>query len=132
MNLISKLLNKIKPLLGFSNKNAVNVARPAKPAEEPTNIGVNGRIDADIVVLRDHDRVIISIDYDFKDVLGWIEWDVHANKLDLVQKSGSVAELGSVIPANDVHDFANLNKVFVITRYNQEKIMHNLSLVIRN
>jgi hypothetical protein len=129
MNFISKLFSKIKAMLGFSSNIAENV-QPFRP-EEPTNIGVYGQIDAELLVLRDQDRMIIYIDYDFKDVLGWVEWDVKDNRIDLVQKSGAVADLGSIIPANDVEDFRDLNKVFVITRYNQEKIMHNLSLIIR-
>lgn len=129
MNFIFKLFSKIKAMLGFSSNIAENV-QPFRP-EEPTNIGVYGQIDAELLVLRDQDRMIIYIDYDFKDVLGWVEWDVKDNRIDLVQKSGAVADLGSIIPANDVEDFRDLNKVFVITRYNQEKIMHNLSLIIR-
>ena len=131
MSFISKLAYKIKRLFGLS-KVETEAPEPAKKAKEPTNIGTQGRIDADMVILRDHDRMILSIDYDFKDILGWIEWDISGNRLDLVQKSGAVADLGSIIPTEDAADFRALNKVFVITRYNHEKIMHNLNLVIRD
>ena len=121
---------KISALLSFS-KEKYQATPAGNTPKEPTNEGIYGHIDADMLVLRDEDRMIISIDYDFKDILGWIEWDVNDNRIDLVQKSGAVADLGCVIPAKDVEDFRKLNKVFVITRYNQEQIMHNLSLVIR-
>lgn len=127
---LKKTCCKIKALLGFSKKNHQFKPTRHSPKELP-NEGVYGHIDADMLVLRDQDRIIISIDYDFKDILGWVEWDVNDNRIDLVQKSGAVADLGSVIPAKDVEDFRKLNKVFVITRYNQQQIMHNLSLVIR-
>lgn len=129
--MLRQFVTFIVNLFGRRKAPAKNYA-PDRPQENPLQLGKDGPIESDIVVLRDMDRFVMSIDYNFKDVLGWVEWDISENKLLLVQKSGAVATLGSVIPAEEIEEFRTLNKVFVITRYNNQKIMHNLGLIVRD
>jgi hypothetical protein len=105
---------------------------PAPQVPEKPLVGTNGPIDAEILVMRDGNRVVMVVDYDFQDIPEWVEWDVSRNVIGVVQMSGAVAEIKSVIPPEKSAMFRETSHLVLATRFEGRRMMHSIYLVVRD
>ncbi|HIF26818.1 MAG TPA: hypothetical protein EYQ41_11810 [Micavibrio sp.] len=118
-----------KLLGGLFRQPTPEIKRP--PAVVETTIGTNGPLKRPVLIAHEDTRITMVLDYNFEDVLAWAEYDCEANKFSLVQKGGAVADLYDVVANDDKEKFRNFNRLFIVTSFNDIRIMHNLSLIVR-
>lgn len=101
--------------------------------------GFHGPLGADALLLREDDRIVLSVDFFFSDMPSWIEWDSERKKLAIVQMGGAVAELDLDLPESHVIDFEKARRVYLVTRKgqkrlesaNDQKLVHSVNLIVR-
>ncbi len=130
MSFLKRLLTFFRYIIGYKPDEA-STSFVYKAVEEKPLIGTNGPIDADILVMKEDDRVIIVVDHDFLDVPEWVEWDVSRNVFGVVQLGGAVAEMKNVIPPEKADMFKNCQNTYLSTRFAGKHIVHAIRLVVR-
>lgn len=101
--------------------------------------GFHGPLGADALLLKEDDRIVLSVDFFFSDIPSWLEWDAGTKKLAIVQMGGAVAELALELPESHVIDFEKARRVYLITRKgqkrlesaNDQKLVHSVNLIVR-
>ena len=101
--------------------------------------GFHGPLGAAALLLREDNRIVLSVDFFFSDIPSWLEYDVDTKKLGIVQMGGSIAELKLELPEPHIIDFENAKRVLLITRNgqkrlemaNDERLIHSVNLIVR-
>ena len=123
-------------MIGFIKRLLGRLSTPPKPTDTPppqieTTVGTNGTLKRPVLVAHDETRITMLLDHNFEDVLAWAEYDCETNKFSIVQKSGAVADLYDISANDDIEKFRNFNRLFIVTSFNNKRIMHNLNLIVR-
>lgn len=103
------------------------------------NEGFHGPLGAAALLLREDDRIVLSVDFFFTDIPSWLEYDVETKKLGIVQMGGAIAELKLEMPEAHIIDFETAKRVLLITRggqkrlemANDERLIHSVNLIVR-
>ncbi len=130
MGFLEKILIFIRHILGIGVKQPIVPSKVAPDTERPLQ-GTNGPLDADLLVMREDDRVIVVVDHDFTDMPEWVEWDVSRNIFAIAQMGGAVAEMKNVIPPDKAMLFHDSRNVFLATRFEGRHVVHSIYMVVR-
>lgn len=129
MVIIKKLLTYCLYLIG--KKNEEPKVSEASVEDESPQIGTNGPLNCDVIVLAEGDKVVLAVDHEFTDVPEWVEWDVPRGIFGIVQMGGATAEIKSVIPAEKVGMLKDKQNILLTTKYEGKKIVQSVHLVVR-
>ncbi len=102
------------------------------PIERPTYAGPQIITNADAVFLHHNDNVVLVVDHEFKDVPSWVEWDTGQKKLAVAQMGGTITELATSIKDEDLAAYKARKKIHLVANYGGEKIIHQLSFILRD
>ena len=94
--------------------------------------GANGRIDAPTLLLEDNGQAVLIVEFDFRDIPSWVEWDRTWQKLSIAQMGGALAELPlgpEVIRASSID---RVKRLLLVTGTGESKISHFVSIIIRD
>ena len=122
MSFISRLLE----FLGLKKKTKT----PARPS--PPVAGTEGILEADAALVLKEDRIVLVVDQEFKDIPGWIEWDIGMNKLSIAQMGGATASLNALVPLEAADRLRSVNRMLLIAKYHGRRVVHFLAFVIRD
>lgn len=140
--MIFGIFNKILTFCRYLLKGRKNEVLPSEAVPKSLlkeDEGFHGPLGADALLLREDDRIVLSVDFFFSDIPSWLEWDVGTGKLGIVQMGGAIAELKLDIPETHVIDFENAKRVLLVTRKgqkrlesaNDQKLVHAVNLIVR-
>lgn len=101
--------------------------------------GFHGPLGADALLLKEDDKIVLSVDFFFSDMPSWIEWDSERKKLGIVQMGGAIAELDLELPESHIVNFEKARQVYLVTRKgqkrlemaNDQKLVHSVNLIVR-
>ncbi len=108
--------------------------RENKKINETTNPvvkGTQGRLEAEALVLKQGDHLIMVIDYDLGDMPSWIEWDTAASLMYIIQSGGSVAQMEAIIPPEEASQLEKFRRLILVTKVGKEKVTHMIPFLIR-
>jgi hypothetical protein len=129
---LNRFLTYCMYLLGVRKEDPVYAGPPVPERPEKPLVGTNGPIEAEVLVMREENRVVMVVDYDFEDIPEWIEWDVGRGVIGIVQMGGAVAEVKSVIPPEKSAMFKETTHLVLATRFEGRRMMHSIYLVVRS
>lgn len=108
---------------------------PASPApvenEWVRPHGTTGLVEAPTLLLTEDDRIVLMVDYDFADFPSWVEWDMKARKLSVVQMGGAAAELALTMPLHQIGMIGEAKRLMLITGRHERRNGHYVSFIIR-
>lgn len=140
--MIPSIFNKILTFFRYLLRGRKSDILPSEAIPErllKQNEGFHGPLGADALLLREDDKIVLSVDFFFSDIPSWLEWDTETKKLAIVQMGGAVAELNLELPESHIIDFEKAKRVLLITRKgqkrlemaNDEKLIHAVNLIVR-
>lgn len=135
MGIFNRILTFFRYLLRGS-PSAVVPPAPPKPVFPEEVRGIHGVLDVPALLLREDDRVVLSVDVYFPDMPSWLEWDVDAATLSVVQMGGAMSQLALTLPPEDAVAFEAVRRVLLVARESKEfgvedKLIHYISLIVR-
>lgn len=138
LSIFNKILTFFRYLLrGHKSETLPSEAVPERLLHQDQ--GFHGPLGADALLLREDDRIVLSVDFFFSDIPSWLEWDSETRKLAIVQMGGAMAELALELPESHVIDFERAKRIYLVTRKghkrlesaNDQKLVHSVNLIVR-
>ncbi len=121
------IVSMISSLLGKKDRENEKIAKATNPVVE----GTQGRIEAESLVLKQGDHLIMVIDYDLGDMPSWIEWDIGTSLMYIIQSGGSVAQMEAIIPPEEASQLEKFKRLILVTKVGEEKVTHMVPFLIK-
>lgn len=83
------------------------------------------------LIARNEKRLTLVFDYNFNDILAWAEYDKRKNKFRIYQRGGKTTSFKGPDDTKLSEAINEYKKTFIVTKFNNERIMHNLSLIVK-
>lgn len=117
------------------------LGKPVKPSGAATrapvrgdDIGVNGRLVVDALLVRDTDRdnLILVVDADLRDIPVWADFDRTQNAIGIAQQNGAYATLTMKIEKEHETMLKTMKRISVVTKVGDMNIVHQIPFITRD
>lgn len=93
--------------------------------------GTNGAIKNNAMFVRHNGRTVLVVMVDLGDVPSWVEYDTTLGQFSIVQSGGFVAYLELFLQNEDQESVKQENRILLVTKVQEQQVMHHLQLVVR-
>ena len=107
-----------------------SVSHLLDPDNDPA--ATRGKLDAPTAILKDGDQWILMVEYTFRDIVSWVEWDTHTKVLSVVQMGGGAAELMLDPDALETIFTEKVRRMLLVMGTEKENITHFVSVIVRD
>lgn len=120
--------------LGLGKRKPVSES-PAPPETIPETVkqhGTTGLLEVPTLLLTEDDKIVLMVDYDFADFPSWVEWDMKARTLSVVQMGGAAAQLALTMPMQQLGALNDKTmRLMLITGRYERRNGHYVSFIVR-
>lgn len=128
--ILTNLLYKLG--LGKRKSTPSGTAAPDAETEPARPHGTTGLLEVPTLLLTEDDKVVLMVDYDFADFPSWVEWDMQARTLSVVQMGGASAQLALTMPMQQLGALNDKTmRLMLITGRYERRNGHYVSFIVR-
>lgn len=129
---LKTILTHLLYKLGLGKKKPAETAWAAAPAVPDRPHGTTGLLEVPTLLLTEDDKVVLMVDYDFADFPSWVEWDMQARTLSVVQMGGASAQLALTMPMQQLGALNDKTmRLMLITGRHERRNGHYVSFIVR-
>lgn len=89
------------------------------------------RLEAEAAILFEDDRIVLTVEYNFKDVPSWVEGDASTRNISVMMMGGGTVVLQLPLPANETERLQTTKYMVFVTGTESKKLMHNISFIYK-
>lgn len=118
--------------LGLGKRKTDSAAPSVPEAETARPHGTTGLLEVPTLLLTEDDKIVLMVDYDFADFPSWVEWDMQARTLSVVQMGGAAAQLALTMPMQQLGALNDRTmRLMLITGRYERRNGHYVSFIVR-
>lgn len=89
----------------------------------------NTRLNAEAAILFEDDRIVLTVEHDFKDMPSWVEGDIKTRNISVMMMGGGTVILDLPLPTGEIEKLENAKYLVFVTGTGPKKLMHNISFI---
>ncbi len=130
--MIKKILTKLRYILLRRGGSEIVDSPPMRDSGIAPPKGVNGMLDAEVVLLFDEAATtVLTVECEFDDMPAWIEGDPSTGSIYIVQTGGAVAKLRLKLPPKEMDRWAQVKRIALVSNFGREKLMQNIAFTMQ-
>ena len=125
------MLKLIKKLFGKKPPPPLKEKPKLEPVYEEYTQPKFNKIDVEPVLALKNDHLVMVMEYEFKNMPSWVEWDNDRQVVTIAHMNGDVDEAPLELDEEHITMLGEQKKVLLVSNDNTKKIMHAVKFIAR-
>jgi len=125
------MLKLIKNLFGKKPPPPAKEKPKLEPVYEEYTQPKFNKIDVEPVLALKNDHLVMVMEYEFKNMPSWVEWDNDRQVVTIAHMNGDVDEAPLELDEEHITMLGEQKKVLLVSNDNTKKIMHAVKFIAR-